>query len=165
MAHEHGDYEAARRYYEESITLFRDLGNKAGIAMSLNNLGEVALKQGDLSQARSFLKEATEICRDIGDKLRAAESLEAFAYLNQAEGKSERAAQLFGAADALREILGAPLPPNERADYDRTAAAARTALSNAAFEAAFAAGRALPLDAAIAYALEDDTGDPSAGSE
>ncbi|MGH8104339.1 MAG: hypothetical protein ACREJQ_07455, partial [bacterium] len=65
-------------------------------------------------------------------------------------------AKLLGAADALREAIGSPLPPSERADHDRTLAAVCSALGDAAFTAAFAAGRALPLAAAIEYALSDD---------
>ena len=67
----------------------------------------------------------------------------------------ERAARLCGAAAALRVAIGAPLHPTERADYERTVAALRVALGDAAYEAAWAQGQALTLEQAIALALEE----------
>ena len=61
----------------------------------------------------------------------------------------------YGAAAALREQLGAAVEPWERPARERDLAAARAALEPAAFEAAWAAGAALPLEAAVAEALAD----------
>jgi hypothetical protein len=54
----------------------------------------------------------------------------------------------------LRDTIGAPLPPADRADYDRNIASARAQLDEATFAEAWAAGRSMPLDRAIAYAQE-----------
>jgi hypothetical protein len=64
----------------------------------------------------------------------------------------------MGAANTWRTSTGYfdPLPFVYRRDfYDGLMAAARAALSGEAFAAAWAAGRALPLEAAIAEALQD----------
>jgi hypothetical protein len=68
-------------------------------------------------------------------------------------GQGERAARLLGAAAALRETIGAPLPLPERADVEQAVAGARAALGEAEWTAAFAAGRMLSLEQAIAEAL------------
>ena len=68
---------------------------------------------------------------------------------------AERAARLYGAAAALRERLGAAVVPWERPAHERDLAAVRAALGPAAFAAAWAAGAALPLEAAVAEALAD----------
>jgi hypothetical protein len=60
--------------------------------------------------------------------------------------------------------MGAPLPPAERAEHHRSAAAVRTVLGEAAFTAAWAEGRAMSLDDAIAAALEGETTVISPGS-
>jgi hypothetical protein len=70
--------------------------------------------------------------------------------------RKQRAARLFGAAAALREAIGAPLPPVEHAAYDRSVAALRAALPEAAFAAAWAEGRRMTVDQAIDTALETD---------
>ena len=72
-----------------------------------------------------------------------------------ARGQAERAARLHGAAAALREQLGATVVPWEHPARERDLAAARAALEPAAFEAAWAAGAALPLEAAVAEALAE----------
>ncbi len=113
----------------ESLTLHHRLGNKAGIAESLAGLA------GVLTHARG----PGETTEEGGEVLQAA--------------------RLFGASDALRESINAPMWPAERADYERNVAAARARLDDATWAAAWAEGRALPLEEAVAYALE--LGDPA----
>jgi hypothetical protein len=72
--------------------------------------------------------------------------------------------QLCGAAAALREALGAPLAPNRREEWERELGAARAALGEAAFAAAWAEGQALPLEDAITLALQDGHDGPSGPS-
>jgi hypothetical protein len=60
---------------------------------------------------------------------------------------------LWGAAQALREEVGCPLPLNELEKYDRCVTAAREALGEEAFAAAWAEGRVMPMEQAIAIAL------------
>jgi hypothetical protein len=54
----------------------------------------------------------------------------------------------------LRETMGTPLPPVDRARYAHAVAAARAQFDAAAFAAAWAEGRTLPLEQAIADALD-----------
>jgi len=68
-------------------------------------------------------------------------------------GQPEAAAQLLGAAEALREGLGVELAPAERETHEETAAAIRSALGEEQFSAAWRRGRELSLEQAIAYAL------------
>jgi hypothetical protein len=65
------------------------------------------------------------------------------------------AARLFGAAESLRERLGAEMMPDERVEYDQALNALRASLGDqaAAFEAAWQAGRALSFEDALALAL------------
>ena len=63
-------------------------------------------------------------------------------------------ARVFGATEALREAICAPMPPVERPDYDRAVAAARAQLGEVAFSSGWAEGRAMTLEQAIAHALE-----------
>ena len=69
---------------------------------------------------------------------------------------AERALRLAGAAAALRQSVGAPLPPVERARLDENLETARQAVSNTASAAAWVEGWAMPAEKAIAYALSPD---------
>jgi len=70
------------------------------------------------------------------------------------ERQAERAAQLFGASEALLDAIGASLWPSNRADYERNLSVARASLSSEAFDAARAKGRAMSLEQAYTYAME-----------
>jgi DNA-binding NarL/FixJ family response regulator len=67
-----------------------------------------------------------------------------------AQQKLAWAAQLWGAADALRDALGVPIPPVELADYERSFSAARVHLGERAFAAAWAQGRSMTPEQALA---------------
>ncbi len=152
-----GDCAAARTLCQQSLALFREFGNKKGIAQALYGLGMTACREGDPDKsARSAFAESLTLYRELGDKRGIASVLEGMAELAHAEGNAERAARLWGAAESLREALGAPMPPCNRAAYERHVAAARAALGER-FAAAWAQGRALPLEQAIADALEETT--------
>ncbi|HEV2473874.1 MAG TPA: tetratricopeptide repeat protein, partial [Chthonomonadales bacterium] len=53
-----GDMAAGRRLHEESLTLFREIGDAAGIARALNGAGMIAWREGDYAGAEGFYQEA-----------------------------------------------------------------------------------------------------------
>jgi hypothetical protein len=124
------------------------------MAGSLSQLGMVAYMQDDYGRAAALLEEALQITRNLGARDVGADALEGLAWVASACGQAHRAAQLGGAADALREVLGVSLKPGERASHVQVVRAVRASLGENAFAAAWAAGRALPLEEAIALALE-----------
>jgi predicted ATPase len=147
-----GEYGAARPLLEASLAIFREAGDRPGIGAVLSYLGTMALDQGDADAAGASCGESLAAFRQVGDRHGMAQALEGLARVAGARGEAERAAQLYAAAAALREALGAPVPPADRADHERRVAAARATLGEAAFAAAWAQGRALE---ALALALDD----------
>jgi predicted ATPase/DNA-binding SARP family transcriptional activator len=158
---EQGDYSSARALYEECQAILREIGARRGIASSLGQLGLVALKQGDYVSARALYEERLSISRESGDRRGIAEAIEAFAALTVRQ--PVKATRLLGATEALREIIGIPLSPNQRVAYDRTVATLRAALDEAAFAEAWQAGRAMTMEQAIGNALQpgEDTTEPA----
>jgi predicted ATPase/DNA-binding CsgD family transcriptional regulator len=152
IARQQGDFATARARSEESLAIRRDVGDRWGIARSLANLGLVALAESDLDAARRFFGEDLEIRRALGDTRGIAECLYGFAGLAWRGGDTALAARLWGAEDALRAAIGAPRSAAERAEYDREVSAARAHLDPAAWDAAWSAGSALSLDAAVTAA-------------
>lgn len=69
--------------------------------------------------------------------------------------KPELAANLWGAANALRDAMGAPVPPNEHARYKREMELVRTQLGEEGFERAYAEGSSMTTEQAVEYAFED----------
>jgi predicted ATPase/DNA-binding SARP family transcriptional activator len=150
-----GDFTTAQSAFEESLARFRELGYPSGPAWSLINLGVLAHRRGQLDAARSLYQESLTICWELEEKWGIAEGFGSLAALAGSLGEAERAARLWGAAEALRERIGSPRPDSARGDYNTRIADARARLGEAAFAAAWAAGRALPLKEAVAYALEE----------
>jgi hypothetical protein len=74
-------------------------------------------------------------------------------------GQAVRAVQLWGAAEALRELSGATLSLFDCARYDSMATALHAQIDKAAWNAAWAVGRAMPLEQIVGYALEVETSD------
>ena len=151
VARHQGDYDGARALYEESLEIQRLSGNNADTGWLLDGLAAVA-------RSREIQGSEGVLSREPGDLPSGwrpggiASVLEGLAGV-AADDQAEPAARLFGAAEALRAAIGAPLAPSERADYDRYVAATCAALGQEAFTAAWEAGRALSLDEAVAWAL------------
>jgi non-specific serine/threonine protein kinase len=128
------------------------LGDKHGVGKALLNLGNVALIQAEYDRATALLRESLTLHREIGGKEGIAYCMEGLAGVAEARRQSERAARLFGAAEALREAIGWPLSPAENPAHAQVVIAARTRLDEPAWAAAWAAGREMPLEQAIADA-------------
>lgn len=155
VSHARGDFDAAGSLFEESLTLSRRLESKHWAAAVLNNLGDVTLRREDYRTARALYEESLATVRDAERTLDLAGPLEGFARLAAATGEPGRAARLWGVGESLRERIGAPLPPSRRAEYAQSVENARGQLEEAAFTAAWNEGRAMSLELAVAYALED----------
>jgi hypothetical protein len=113
----------------------------------------VAYRQGEYRRAAALYAESIGCGRAIGARALVAEGLEGLAWMADAGGQAQRAARLGGAAQALREALGMPLRLYQRAVHEQAVAGMRAALGEEGFAAAWAEGRALPPDEAIAAAL------------
>jgi predicted ATPase/class 3 adenylate cyclase len=151
VIHAQGDDERATALYEESLGLSTAIGYKWGMALALCRLGTVAHAQGDDERAMALYGESLALRRELGDKHGLAECLEGLAGVAVAQRQLERAAQLLGAAETLRQATGAPLSPGARARYDRDMSAVRAGLGEAAFAAAWATGKATPLEQVLAH--------------
>ena len=119
--------------------------------------GLLRLLQGNYDTAATHLEEGLKLFQQARDKIGMTVSLERLAALASARGQTVRAVRLFGAAAELRTVIGWPRPPVDRSYYESLLAAARTQLDEATFATAWAEGRAMTLEQAIADALEDET--------
>jgi len=149
-----GDYASAQSLCTEGITLFRELNANRGIAAGLINLGRVAFYQGHYEEAVALQSESLKLFQQTGEKAGIAECLEGLACIAGVQGQYLRSLRLFGAAEVLRETIGVPLSPVDRAAYEPIIATIQAKLGATAFASAWAGGRALVLERAIRYALE-----------
>ncbi|HZO28356.1 MAG TPA: tetratricopeptide repeat protein [Chloroflexota bacterium] len=163
IARNQGQHERATELFQESLALHRTLGDKHGVGKAVLNLGSVALIRSEHDRATALFHESLVLHRELGGKEGIAYCLEGLAGVAGARRQPERAARLFGAAEALREAIGWPLPPAERPAHAQSVAGARARLDERAWAAAWAAGREMPVEQAIADALAAG-GSPAAPS-
>jgi predicted ATPase len=146
-----GDDAAARSLLEEGLSIARELGAKQEVADCLSALGSVVLDQGETATARSLLEECLQVSRDSGVRCSAG-WLRSLAEVYLAEDRGHgRAARLLGHADAD------PEPLNHGGHREGLVAAVRARMEEEAFAAAYAEGRAMSWEEAVAYALEETT--------
>lgn len=150
------NYPRSASLFEESLALARPLGDETSIAMILGNLGLVAFAQEDFTRALAIQKQALANWPLVSNKPWLARAVEHFALIAAATCQPARAARLFGAAAGLRAAFGASQPPNDRALNEQYIAIARASSGADAFAACWAEGEQLSLEAAIAFALNDD---------
>jgi tetratricopeptide (TPR) repeat protein len=151
-----GDLERATAATEEAAAMLREQKHLSYVAYALINLGWIARHRGDSEWARALNIESVRLLLDTGDKLSVPEELEGLACVAEARGETERAARLFGASEALHEVMGTIPEPRERALQEPYLAAARSQLDEAVWQQAWAQGRAMTLEEAISYALEEE---------
>ena len=148
-----GDFARVGAIFAEALVLAQETDDARYIAASHLHLGLAALGQGRMAEADDYERRALALTMAIGLPRMIAQSLDATACVASAQGRTTRAARLFGAAAALREQHGlAPWSAQEHLIYDRHLDPARAALDATAWAAAWAEGRAMTLDGAVALA-------------
>jgi tetratricopeptide (TPR) repeat protein len=152
-----GDYAAARPFFRETLEISRELADEWSIGMTLANLGFITRNVGDCAGARAIHLEGLPLGQRLSDRRGIGWHLVGLAGVEGEQGRAERAARLLGAATALLEAVGSPLPPFLQREHDRTLEQA-AALGEGAFAAAWAAGRAMSLEEAVVYALDGSDG-------
>jgi tetratricopeptide (TPR) repeat protein len=156
VAYQQGDLARAATCFEEGYGLVQQMGDLWGQAIWQSNLGELALLTSDLAQAETMGREALKRFLALVASVDIAINLELLAMAAAASEQSKLVATLLGAAATAHALVGAPLTETAREDIDREITAARAALGEERCAAAFAAGRALSREEAIAEALGED---------
>ena len=146
LARRAGDLAAACGYYEESLLVDRERGDRFGIAQTQHGLGLTLHRLGDPDAAERALAECLALFGEFQELVGIAWALNAIATV-RADRAPAHAARLLGAGDRLFEELG----ESDTGDADvRETLADR--LGEVEFDSALAAGRTLTLEEAVAEA-------------
>jgi predicted ATPase len=160
-----GQPHVAGARYAEALSICRDVDDPVGVAHAQQGLGWVALERGDWSEAERRLRECLTLQRETRDWFWLGGTLDGLAGVAalRADGipAAERALRLAGAASAIREANPGWRRWSE-STTERWLAPAFAALGGRgapAAAAAWAAGRAMTADEAVAFALAIREGD------
>ncbi len=147
------DRVGARSVLLEALAPLRRAGDVSQLVEALVNVGGIELELAGADAATELAAEALGLLGESGLHFFLPEALELAAEVAIARQHAERAAQLFGAAEASREWTGATRYATADAGYARALEAARAALPAGVFTAMWVDGRALAPRAAVELAL------------
>jgi len=101
-----GDFEEGNHFHEQSLALFRRLGDRRGEALVLIRSAVEAQRIGDLERARALCAESLEYFRSLGSAKGEAEALLILSYVPVKEGRFEEAFELADRAAVLAREVG-----------------------------------------------------------
>jgi non-specific serine/threonine protein kinase len=148
-----GDQPRATELCEQAVSVAREAGTTGRLTLALIYRGQVANIQGETGRAVDAFQEGLQLAREWDSAWGMAECLEGLAVGAASESQPARAARLLGAAARLREAIGAPVHPVDRADHERAVEVSRSALGAADYDAAWTSGEAMDLEDVIDYAV------------
>lgn len=151
LARAEGRLEEAATLFGDSLRLSREIGDQRGIADALRNLGWLACQAGRRDEAFVDLHEAMERFLAMEDRIGIAECLVGLAQVVAPDAPA-RAARLLGAAEAMREAIGAPLPAELQPGVTESLATLREVLGETDLQGALAEGRGMAAGEAVGLA-------------
>ena len=143
-----GDLVAARRWADDAVSTT----TAAFWSDPLTTRARVAIAQGEPDQAERDAHDALARAAEDEAYLFIPDILECLGTLAGEAGSHREAARLFGAAEAIRQRIGAVRFKIYDAGYEASVATLRDALSDNDFDSAWAEGAALSTEEAVAYA-------------
>ncbi len=106
LAQRQGEYEFSRSLLEQSLTIFRSVGEKPGMMPALSNLAHAARMRGDMQGALNYAREALLISRELNQEVLISSSLETIGLIHLDHGEYAAARQGFEESLAIRRSLG-----------------------------------------------------------
>jgi tetratricopeptide (TPR) repeat protein len=140
----HGEWKRAAVSYLESLCLLQERGVREGVPDCLEGVAGVALAAGVEEAARPA----------DGQPAASDEPSHRSPWPSHSGSGARLAARLLGAAEAMREAMGAPLPPIYWPDHERMVACLQVMLGEQELASEWGKGRAMSPEEAAVAALE-----------
>lgn len=149
-----GDHLSAIEHFQEALEIGQLEGNYQSMGWSLRNLGMAHLLVHRLDEAQQYLRQCLRLYQQISFKSGMVIALEILASVVAEQGHAEESVRWLAVAEQLRKAIGLPRTASDERLYTNQAYRLTTAaLSQTQWQAAYAAGRALALDEALARVL------------
>jgi ATP/maltotriose-dependent transcriptional regulator MalT len=101
-----GDFARATALSEESLGLFRELGDDENVAALLDRLAAGRMVEADLDEARTMAEESLAIFRSLGNQAGAAHPMAKIAHIEVLRGDLDRGVRLLEEALELAREIG-----------------------------------------------------------
>jgi predicted ATPase/class 3 adenylate cyclase/DNA-binding CsgD family transcriptional regulator len=140
------DLDAASRHLAEALDIARTFNARDGMVYATFNLGMTEYLSGSPETAEALFEESLELARRLGMKANMAYALLGLALAGHGRTTAASQARLHGAGEQAIADLGYALEPLEERLAGLAHQRLRAAMGAEAFEAEYAAGRALGLE-------------------
>jgi predicted ATPase/DNA-binding XRE family transcriptional regulator len=138
---------------QKGLRVYRELGDDVFAARASNSMAHAALARGDIGEAARLARDALSSVAEQGEWQGIGDGLQALAAVAAARSDPDRAARLAGAASAVREMIAARPGPFDVAIPSRFIESSEKAVGAKRWHRSWEAGRAMKIEAAVAYAL------------
>lgn len=149
--HEHPELVQAARRCDAALTVFQATAHSPGITRAMAGKAYIAYKQGAWVRALTYLHDLLTSAWAEGRVV--LNCVEDIADIAARLDQPVLAAQLYGAIEADRRAFGQVVPPVFGGEVEAELDAVRRQLGDEAFSRHFDAGRAMPIERAVAKAL------------
>jgi predicted ATPase len=106
LAWKQGDFERGKGYLEESLRVYRELGDREGAAAAVQTLGATMRTQGRHAQAKVYFEQSLQLHSELGAKRGISYALRELGMLYLRSGEDARAEQLCEQSLELQREIG-----------------------------------------------------------
>jgi predicted ATPase/serine/threonine protein kinase/Tfp pilus assembly protein PilF len=106
LALQHGDLDAARGFFEESLRVARELGDARHVGAASYGLGNIAHAIGDVAAARAYFEESLASGRELDDDVLAGNALTGLGEVARTRGEWADARGLYERALEIARNIG-----------------------------------------------------------
>jgi tetratricopeptide (TPR) repeat protein len=149
----HKEFEKSREKYKIAMQAMQKLGSNRNVVMIKSDLAHILRYEGKHTEALAAYRETIKDWQRMGHRAAIAHQLESVAFINKAMEETDKAVQLLGAAERLREIIEINMTPQEHDEYEKEAADLKANMDEKDFKSLWAEGRSMSMDEAIELAL------------
>ena len=149
-----GRFDLAQRFFEDGLRVFKQIGHKAMTMVMTAEIAHTHRAMGNFTEAKKTYQNTIKVFQDYGNRPAVAHQLECFAMIAVVEEEPQRAAKLFAAADAIRELTGHKRTDEEEVEEAQFMSRLRSMLAEAEFNALWAEGRSMGMEQAIQLAIQ-----------
>jgi non-specific serine/threonine protein kinase len=149
-----GDAHAARPLFEESLTIWSELGERRHLAFAQMNLADAAMCEGNFAEARERLEHSIALFTDLEDSQGMYFSVCIGSQLLWDSGQHAEVVRLIAATYGRVKAAGGKMYPMIENPTEEQLTVARTLLGPEGFEAAWTDGSAMSVAGAVQYMRE-----------
>ncbi|MFQ5869066.1 MAG: tetratricopeptide repeat protein [Candidatus Zixiibacteriota bacterium] len=101
-----GEYDEALRYYNDSLKIKKEIGDRAGEATTLGNIAAIDFGRGKYGEALTGYEDVLEIQKELGDRAGETVTLNNIGMIHDARGEYDEALRYYNDSLKIKREVG-----------------------------------------------------------